>query len=160
MGTCYIMPFFGAFVADAFLGRYYTIARFSIIYVIIQGMALLTLSASVTGPRPACHRKDDCHATTVQSTVCFISLYSIALGTGGLKPFGADQFEEVHEVEKKHKSSFFNWFYFSINIGALIGSSVLVWVQMNIGWEWGFGLPTLAMAIAVGFFFLRHSSVP
>ncbi|KAL1541106.1 protein NRT1/ PTR FAMILY 8.1-like [Salvia divinorum] len=154
-GTCYITPLIGAFVADAYLGRYYTIATFSIIYVI--GMALLTLSASIPGLRPACHANDDCHATTMQSIVCFIALYLIALGTGGIKPcvssFGADQFEDTNEVEKKHKSSFFNWFYFSINIGALVASSVLVWVQMNVGWNWGFGIPAVAMAIAVVSFF-------
>lgn len=154
-GTCYITPLIGAFVADAYLGRYYTIAAFSIIYVI--GMTLLTLSASVPGLRPACPEKDNCHATTMQSTICFVALYLIALGTGGIKPcvssFGADQFEDTDEVEKKHKSSFFNWFYFSINIGALIAASVLVWIQMNVGWGWGFGIPAVAMAIAVAFFF-------
>lgn len=93
----------------------------------------------------------------MQSTICFVALYLIALGTGGIKPcvssFGADQFEDTDEVEKKHKSSFFNWFYFSINIGALIAASVLVWIQMNVGWGWGFGIPAVAMAIAVAFFF-------
>lgn len=154
-GTCYITPLIGAFVADAYLGRYGTIAAFSIIYII--GMTLLTLSAAVPGLRPACPEKDNCHATTMQSTICFVALYLIALGTGGIKPcvssFGADQFEDTDEVEKKHKSSFFNWFYFSINIGALIAASVLVWIQMNVGWGWGFGIPAVAMAIAVAFFF-------
>lgn len=120
-------------------------------------MTLLTLSAAVPGLRPACPEKDNCHATTMQSTICFVALYLIALGTGGIKPcvssFGADQFEDTDEVEKKHKSSFFNWFYFSINIGALIAASVLVWIQMNVGWGWGFGIPAVAMAIAVAFFF-------
>lgn len=81
----------------------------------------------------------------------------IALGTGGIKPcvssFGADQFDETDETERKKKSSFFNWFYFSINVGALIASSILVWIQMNVGWGWGFGVPAVAMAIAVVFFF-------
>lgn len=35
-GTCYITPLIGAFVADAYLGRYWTIACFSIIYVIVS----------------------------------------------------------------------------------------------------------------------------
>ncbi|KAM1353175.1 hypothetical protein ACFX2H_032690 [Malus domestica] len=32
-GTCNVTPFLGAFLADAYLGRYRTIAAFSIIYV-------------------------------------------------------------------------------------------------------------------------------
>ncbi|KAK2386808.1 protein NRT1/ PTR FAMILY 8.1 [Trifolium repens] len=154
-GTCYITPLIGAFVADSYLGRYWTIASFSIIYVI--GMTLLTLSASVSGIKPTCQGKENCHATDLQSVVCFIALYLIALGTGGIKPcvssYGADQFDDDDENEKKHKSSFFNWFYFSINIGALIASSLLVWIQDNVGWGWGFGIPAVAMAIAVVSFF-------
>ncbi|GFP80545.1 protein nrt1/ ptr family 8.1 [Phtheirospermum japonicum] len=154
-GTCYVMPLVGAFLADAYLGRYWTIASFSIIYVI--GMTLLTLSASVPGMRPTCHTKDECYATSSQTAICFVSLYLVALGTGGIKPcvssYGADQFDDADEVEKDHKSSFFNWFYFSINVGALIASSVLVYIQVNVGWGWGFGVPAVAMAIAVASFF-------
>lgn len=153
-GTCYITPLIGAFLADSYLGRYWTIASFSILYVF--GMTLLTLSASVKGLKPTCEN-DVCQATSSQTAVCFAALYIIALGTGGIKPcvssFGADQFDETDETEKKKKSSFFNWFYFSINVGALIASSVLVWIQMNVGWGWGFGIPAVAMAIAVVFFF-------
>ncbi|XVF08247.1 hypothetical protein REPUB_Repub06bG0210200 [Reevesia pubescens] len=153
-GTCYITPLIGAFLADAYLGRYWTIGSFSIIYVL--GMTLLTLSASVPGLKPSCNG-DVCHATEGQTAVFFVALYMIALGTGGIKPcvssFGADQFDETDDIEREKKSSFFNWFYFSINIGALIASSVLVWIQMNVGWGWGFGIPAVAMAIAVVFFF-------
>ncbi|KAI4342489.1 hypothetical protein MLD38_027116 [Melastoma candidum] len=153
-GTCYVTPLIGAFLADSYLGRYWTIATFSIIYVL--GMALLTLSASVPGLKPSCEG-DVCHATKSQIAACFAALYLIALGTGGIKPcvssFGADQFDDNDEYEKKKKSSFFNWFYLSINVGALIASSVLVWIQMNVGWGWGFGVPAVAMAIAVVFFF-------
>ncbi|XP_031276114.1 protein NRT1/ PTR FAMILY 8.1-like [Pistacia vera] len=153
-GTCYITPLIGAFLADSYLGRYWTIASFSILYVF--GMTLLTLTSSVTGLKPRCD-KDACHATMTQTAVTFTALYLIALGTGGIKPcvssFGADQFDETDDVERKKKSSFFNWFYLSINIGALIASSVLVWIQMNVGWGWGFGIPAAAMAIAVVFFF-------
>ncbi|GFZ01632.1 peptide transporter 1 [Actinidia rufa] len=154
-GTCYITSLIGAFLADAYLGRYWTIACFSIIYII--GMTLLTLSASVPGLKPTCYGKDDCNPTHTQSAICFLALYLIALGTGGIKPcvssYGADQFDDADEAEKKHKASFFNWFYFSINIGALIAGSVLVWIQDNVGWGWGFGIPAVAMAIAVVSFF-------
>ncbi|KAJ8749754.1 hypothetical protein K2173_012305 [Erythroxylum novogranatense] len=154
-GTCYITPLIGAFVADAYLGRFWTIACFSTIYVF--GMTLLAMSASVPGLKPRCYSENDCHPTDGQSALCFVALYLIALGTGGIKPcvssYGADQFDDTVEVEKRHKSSFFNWFYLSINVGALIASSVLVWVQNNVSWGWGFGIPAIAMAIAVVSFF-------
>ncbi|XP_019167897.1 PREDICTED: protein NRT1/ PTR FAMILY 8.2-like [Ipomoea nil] len=154
-GTCYIMPLVGAFLADAYLGRYWTIATFSIIYVI--GMTLMTLSATVPGISPTCIAHEKCTVTGRDTMVCFIALYLVALGTGGIKPcvssYGADQFDDTDEKERKHKSSFFNWFYFSINIGALVASSLIVWIQQEVSWGWGFGVPAVAMAMAVTFFF-------
>ncbi|KAL4285042.1 hypothetical protein GQ457_16G026590 [Hibiscus cannabinus] len=152
-GTCYFTPLIGAFVADAYLGRYWTTVIFSIIY--FSGMALLTLSSSIPGLKPSCNG-DVCHPTQGQVAAFFVALYLIALGSGGIKPcvssFGADQFDETDEVEREKKSSFYNWFYFSINIGGLIASSVLVWIQMNVGWDWGFGIPAAAMAVSIIFF--------
>ncbi|XP_039136279.1 LOW QUALITY PROTEIN: protein NRT1/ PTR FAMILY 8.1-like [Dioscorea cayenensis subsp. rotundata] len=154
-GTCYIMPLVGAFIADAYWGRYWTIASFMIVYIF--GLTLLTMTASVKGLKASCHG-GVCDPTNAQTAVVFVALYLIALGTGGIKPcvssFGADQFDDSDESEKRSKSSFFNWFYFSINVGALIAASVLVWIQMNVGWGWGFGIPAVAMAIAVVSFFL------
>ncbi|XP_016439915.1 protein NRT1/ PTR FAMILY 8.1-like [Nicotiana tabacum] len=154
-GTCYVTPLLGAFLADAYLGRYWTIAAFSIIYVF--GMTVLTLSASVHGLKPPCDDNNTCHPKGIQIGIFYLGLYLIALGTGGIKPcvssFGADQFDDSDETEKKKKSSFFNWFYFSINIGALVASTVLVWIQTNVGWGWGFGIPAVAMAVAVVSFF-------
>ncbi|XP_020694761.1 protein NRT1/ PTR FAMILY 8.1 [Dendrobium catenatum] len=154
-GTCYITPLLGAFVADAYWGRYRTIASFMIIYIF--GLVLLTMTASLKGLKPVCDG-GTCDPKGGQTAAVFVSLYLIALGTGGIKPcvssFGADQFDDSDESEKKSKTSFFNWFYFSINIGALVASSALVYIQTHVGWGWGFGIPAVAMAIAVVSFFI------
>ncbi|OEL32021.1 Protein NRT1/ PTR FAMILY 8.1 [Dichanthelium oligosanthes] len=155
-GTCYITPLLGAFLADAYLGRYWTIASFMTIYIF--GLALLTMTSSVKGLVPS--SCDDgngaCRPTEPQTAAVFVALYLIALGTGGIKPcvssFGADQFDENDEGERRSKTSFFNWFYFSINIGALVASSVMVYVQTHVGWGWGFGIPAVVMAVAVASF--------
>ncbi|KAI5069392.1 hypothetical protein GOP47_0015693, partial [Adiantum capillus-veneris] len=148
-GTCYISPFVGAFIADAYLGRYWTIACFSLIYFL--GMILLTLTAAIPSLRPS--SCSSCTATAGQLSVFYIGLYLIALGTGGIKPcvssFGADQFDNDDATERESMSSFFNWFYFSINIGAVISGSLLVYIQDNFSWAWGFGIPAAAMGIAV-----------
>nr|GMD46809.1 protein NRT1/ PTR FAMILY 8.3-like [Ipomoea batatas] len=156
-GTCYLTPLIGAFLADAYWGRYWTIAAFSTIYFI--GMCTLTLSASVPALRPAGCEGSVCpSATPAQNAVFFFGLYLIALGTGGIKPcvssFGADQFDDTDPTERPKKGSFFNWYYFSINIGALASSTIIVWIQENAGWGIGFGVPTLFMAIAIASFFL------
>ncbi|KAJ0494649.1 putative proton-dependent oligopeptide transporter family, PTR2 family proton/oligopeptide symporter [Helianthus annuus] len=125
-GTCYLTPLIGAVLADAYFGRYWTIAVFSIIYFI--GMCTLTLSASLPSLKP-------------DESFFFTGLYLIALGTGGSN-------------RRVSKGSFFNWFYFSINIGALISSSLIVWIQDNKGWGLGFGIPALFMGVAIISFFL------
>ncbi|XP_059649771.1 protein NRT1/ PTR FAMILY 8.3-like isoform X2 [Cornus florida] len=155
-GTCYLTPLIGAVLADACWGRYWTIAAFSTIYFI--GMCTLTLSASVPVFKPAECVDTVCpSATPAQYAVFFLGLYLIALGTGGIKPcvssFGADQFDDTDPKERVKKGSFFNWFYFSINIGALVSSSLIVWIQENAGWGLGFGIPALFMGIAILSFF-------
>ncbi|KAK8314394.1 hypothetical protein V6Z12_D01G168700 [Gossypium hirsutum] len=155
-GTCYLTPLIGAVLADAYWGRYWTIAAFSTIYFF--GMCTLTLSASIPALKPAeCVGSICPSATPAQYAVFFFGLYLIALGTGGIKPcvssFGADQFDDTDPNERVKKGSFFNWFYFSINIGALVSSSLLVWIQDNAGWGIGFGIPALFMGLAIGSFF-------
>ncbi|OIW18098.1 hypothetical protein TanjilG_01187 [Lupinus angustifolius] len=156
-GTCYLTPLIGAVLADAYWGRYWTIAGFSIIYLI--GMCILTLSASLPILKPIECLGSICPpATPPQYVVFFIGLYLIALGTGGIKScvssFGADQFDDTDSQERIKKGSFFNWFYFSVSIGGVISSTFLVWIQENVGWGLGFGIPTLFMGLAIVSFFL------
>ncbi|XP_016647684.1 PREDICTED: protein NRT1/ PTR FAMILY 8.3-like isoform X3 [Prunus mume] len=151
-GTCYITPLIGAILADTYWGRYWTIAGFTTVYLI--GMCTLTLSASVSALKPAeCVGSVCPSATTAQYAVFLTGLYLIALGTGGIKPciwpFGADQFDDTDPKERVKKGSYFNWFYFSQNIGAIIASSVLVWIQDNVGWGIGFGIPTALMGVCI-----------
>ncbi|KAI3431180.1 uncharacterized protein J3R85_007906 [Psidium guajava] len=121
-------------------------------------MCTLTLSATVPGLKPAECADSVCpSATAAQYAVFFLGLYLIALGTGGIKPcvssFGADQFDDTDPRERVKKGSFFNWFYFSINIGALVSSTFIVWIQDNMGWGLGFGIPALFMGVAIASFF-------
>ncbi|KAF9597109.1 hypothetical protein IFM89_015938 [Coptis chinensis] len=156
-GACYVSPLIGAVLADVYWGRYYTIAVFSSIYFV--GMCILTLSASVPAFRtPPCQDSICRPATPPERAIFFLGLYVIALGTGGIKPcvssFGADQFDDSIPVERVKRGSFFNWFYLCINIGALVSSIFLVWIQDNLGWSLGFAIPTVFMGIAIGSFYL------
>ena len=121
-------------------------------------MCTLTLSASILAFKPPeCVGSVCPSATPAQYAIFFSGLYLIAVGTGGIKPcvsaFGADQFDDTDPKERVKKGSFFNWFYFSINIGALISSTLIVWIQENDGWGLGFGIPALFMSIAIASFF-------
>ncbi|MCO5586673.1 hypothetical protein L7F22_040615 [Adiantum nelumboides] len=157
VGALYLTPFLGGFLADAYLGRFWAIFVFATIQVL--GMVVLTLSASLRSLRPvSCtSSQTTCHsAHGVQLAVLYVGLYLIALGNGGIKPnvssFGADQFDEHDPKEWKYMPSFFNWFYFIISIGSLISVTVFVYIQDNVGFAWGFGIPASLMAIAIVIF--------
>ncbi|KAI3464897.1 hypothetical protein Pfo_021560 [Paulownia fortunei] len=151
-GGAYVLTLLGAFVADAYLGRFLTIISFSCIYAV--GMVLLTLSGSIDSLRPPhCTKKPCIQASTAQTGFLYCALTLIALGTGGIKPcvssFGADQFDESDQSEAQKKYAFFNWFFFAINMGALFGITLLVYVQVELGWAWGFGIPTAAIIASI-----------
>ncbi|XP_070015256.1 protein NRT1/ PTR FAMILY 8.2-like [Nicotiana sylvestris] len=152
IGAAYVLTLLGAFLADAYFGRFLTIIIFSCIYFV--GMILLTLSASIDSLRPPlCTARPCIPATKGQTAFLYGALYLIALGTGGIKPcvstFGADQFDESDKKESQKKYAFFNWFFFAINMGALLGITLLVFVQQEKGWTWGFAVPTAAMFASI-----------
>lgn len=120
-------------------------------------MCALALSASVPALRPAECLGSTCPSSTfAQSAVFLFGLYLVALGTGGIKPcvlpFGADQFDDTNLKERVKKVSFFNWYYFAICSGVLVSSTFLVWIQDNVGWGLGFGVPAVFMGIAIVLF--------
>ena len=52
------------------------------------------------------------------------------------------------------KWDFFNWYYFSMGITILAALTVVVYVQENVVWDWGLGIPAIAMAIWIIAFFI------
>lgn len=130
-------------------------------------MCLLTLAVSLPALRPPhCTQDHNCQpASSLQRGIFFFALYTIAVGTGGTKPnistMGADQFDEFEPKERFHKLSFFNWWFFSIFFGTLFSNTFLIYIQDNVGWAVGYGLPTIGLAVSVLVFlvgspFYRH----
>ena len=85
-------------------------------------------------------------------------MYLIAVGAGGIKPcvssFGGDQFRDDSALERGWRSSFFNWFYFAINTGALLSATIVVWLMENVSSAAGFAVPTAAFGLSISAFVL------
>lgn len=99
-----------------------------------------------------------CSPPPLEEILFFFSLYLAGISESGHKPctqaFGADQFNSDDFEESKAKSSFFNWWYFGVCAGALVAISVVTYVQDNLSWALGFGIPCVAMVFALLVFLL------
>ena len=149
----YLSPLAGAYLAETVWGRYKTILVFCSIYCV--GMVLCTISA---------------HPEVRSAPLFFFGLFAcVALGSGGIKPnvvvLGADQFDPEIPTEKAQMESYFNYFYWSINIGATFSFGFLAYLAVNgmgaipqsYGFFVSFTIPTVAMAVAIWVFTLGSS---
>ncbi|KAG7592639.1 Proton-dependent oligopeptide transporter family [Arabidopsis thaliana x Arabidopsis arenosa] len=160
-GTASMLPVLGAFIADAYLGRYRTIVVASLIYIL--GLGLLTLSSILILMRISEQRNDASPKPLFWVNILFFcSLYLVAIGQGGHKPcvqaFGADQFDVEDPKERISRGSFFNWWFLSLSAGITLSIIVVVYVQDNVNWALGFGIPCLFMVMALALFLLGRKT--
>ena len=131
----------------------------------LQGLGFLTLSAVFPFSSTNCESATNslsCPPPLFQVILFFSSLYLVALAQGGHKPcvqaFGADQFDAGDLEERKAKSSFFNWWYFGLCSGTLAALTILSYIQDNLSWGLGFGIPCIAMSMALVVYLLGTMS--
>lgn len=93
-----------------------------------------------------------------QMLYLYTFLYITGFGAAGIRPcvssFGADQFDERSKDYKSHLDRFFNVFYLSVTIGAIIAFTAVVYIQMKLGWGSAFGSLAAAMGISNLVFFI------
>jgi peptide/histidine transporter 3/4 len=171
MGTSFLLTLVGGFISDSFITRFSTIVSFASAELL--GLLMLTLQAHFPAlTPPPCGGKQtrqNCeHPTVGQAVMLYTGLYMVAVGMGAVKAalpaHGADQFDDKDPTEKKLISHFFNWYFFSLCVGSLVAVTLIVWVQENVGWEWGFGLSTggifLALVVFVSGFLRYRNKIP
>ncbi|XWS54108.1 hypothetical protein CRYUN_Cryun10bG0060000 [Craigia yunnanensis] len=154
----------GGFLADAYLGRYWTIAIFTTIY--LAGLTGITLCATMKIFVP---NQDQCNQLSLVLGSCEPAkpwqmlyldtvLYITAFGAAGIRPcvssFGADQFDERSKDYKTLLDKFFNFFYLSVTIGAIVAFTLVVYIQIELGWGAAFGSLAIAMGISNMLFFV------
>jgi POT family proton-dependent oligopeptide transporter len=130
----YFLPLLGGWLADRWLGRYWTILSISLFYCLGHG-TLALFGTSRAG--------------------LFTGLALIAIGAGGIKPcvsaFVGDQFgpNQQHLLTKVYA-----WFYWAINLGAAAAFFIIPWIHIKAGYSWAFGVPGIAMGFATLIFWL------
>ncbi|KAF5186795.1 NRT1/ PTR FAMILY 6.2 [Thalictrum thalictroides] len=155
MGTSFLLCLVGGFLADTFLGRYKTIAIFALVQAVGIGILAVDTKLPQMQPPPCKNgTSETCEkANGFQMGNIYLSLYLIAIGTGGLKSsvsgFGTDQFDVKDEKEKNQMAYFFNRFMVCISGGALFAVTVLVYIQDEFGRSWGYGICSGVTFLAV-----------
>ncbi|KAI3694474.1 hypothetical protein L1987_77439 [Smallanthus sonchifolius] len=156
IGVTTLMPLFGGFLADAYLGRFFTVLLSSIVY--LMGLILLTMSSMISSLKPCANNGICLEPRKIHEIVYFVAIYLISAGTGGHKPslesFGADQFDDDHSEERKKKMSFFNWWNTALCAGVLLGVTLIVYVQDQVGWGQADIILTVVMVCSIVIFII------
>ncbi len=139
----YLTPFLGAFLADYLFGKYRIIIWLSLVYCLGH---LCLAFMGVIG----------------QAEVWLsFGLWLIIFGAGGIKPCVSAHVGDQFGPGNQHLlTRIFNWFYFSINLGAFVSSMLTPWLLEWYGPHVAFGVPGVLMLIAtVCFWAGRHRFV-
>uniref|UniRef100_A0A4W3HBG3 Solute carrier family 15 member 4 n=1 Tax=Callorhinchus milii TaxID=7868 RepID=A0A4W3HBG3_CALMI len=167
MGISYLVSPFGGWLADGCLGKFPAIALSMAVY--LAGMLLFPFLSCESTRSGLCgefssfpildRRCFDGNSTGTgecsfrRSSYCapvvYLGLVLVALGVGSLKanitPFGADQ---VKDRGQEATRRFFNWFYWSINLGAIVSLGGISYIQQNCSFLLGYIIPTVCLGVS------------
>lgn len=133
----YLTPIFGALLADLFFGKYRIIMVLSIVYCLGHGALALMGLAGEAG------------------TWLVAGLWLISIGSGGIKPcVSAHVGDQFGRFNRDLIPRIFNWFYWSINLGAFVSTLLTPWLLEWYGPHWAFGVPGFLMALATLVFWM------
>ncbi|CAA0830967.1 Protein NRT1/ PTR FAMILY 4.6 [Striga hermonthica] len=132
MGTAFLLALLGGFLSDAFFTTYQIYLASAVIEFL--GLVILAVQAHSSSLKPPrCSPTGQCEKVHGPKAAMLFLDESTPLG-------------------RKQRSTFFNYFVFSLSVGALIAVTLVVWIEDNKGWEWGFGISTLAILLSIPVF--------
>jgi POT family proton-dependent oligopeptide transporter len=163
---CYVVPLFGAYVADTYWGRFKTVCVS--VAIALVGHVILIVAAV-----PGVIEKSSAVGAFV------VALVVMGLGTGGFKanisPLVAEQYKRTKLFVITTKSGervivdpvlttsrIYMYFYLFINIGALIGQIGMTYAEKYVGFWLAYTLPTVfflicPIVLAAGYSRYTHS---
>ena len=133
VSAVYFMPLLGALISDIWLGKYRTILYFSILYCF--GFFALAVDQTRLG--------------------LGVGLILIAVGSGVIKPcVSANVGDQFGRTNKHLMAKIYNWFYFSVNLGAFASNLLCPVLLDRYGPRVAFGVPFIFMVFATIAFWL------
>ncbi len=133
IGACYFLPLIGGWIADNYIGKYWTIVSFSIPYIL--GHLVLGIESRV---------------------FVVIALALLAMGTGVTKPNISTlmglTYDQQRPGDEALRSDAFGIFYMAINIGAMISQVAMPSIRTHYSYAIAFAFPAALMFVAFLFF--------
>lgn len=161
LGASYLLAPVGGWLADVYLGRFRAIVLSLLLYLVAS--SLLPATAVSDGRRSFCGEMPESKlAPACPSPECvrpspspycaptlYVGLLLLALAASSVRSnltsFGADQ---VMDLGRHANRRFFNWFYWSINVGAVLSLLVVAFIQQNISFLMGYSIPVGCVGLA------------
>lgn len=134
LGMCYFLPLLGGYIADNFFGKYWTIVGFSLPYVAGQFLV------GIENPY-----------------LLVLSLGLLTMGTGVIKPnistLMGITYDQQRPGQERLRTTAFQAFYMSINIGAFLSQLLVPMVRDVTGsYLYAFLVPAVFMVVALAIF--------
>jgi len=126
------------YISDSYLGKYYTIAGFSVVNCC--GLVLMAIAARESS-----------------RIITLIGFALMVIGAGGTNPcmtaFGGDQFSDHSNVaQDRDIERFFMVYYLAQNFAAISGSFIFPLIRLHYGYFWGFFVAAICNFLALTVF--------
>ena len=147
-GFTWLMSTVGGLIGDTVSGRYNAIWGSLLIYA--YGAIILPVAALLSNHYENILKWDADYSRHFLRTIVLIALFIISVGEGAYKAniaaFGADQLTS-HDESVYRK--FFNYFYWSVNLGSLVAYSAIAYIQQIWGFFIGLSIPFVTLLLAL-----------
>jgi POT family proton-dependent oligopeptide transporter len=146
----YLMPVFGGFIADRYLGSRKAVTFGALLLVCGH------LGLALEGPQAMSAVQTAANQTTTEVSRdplflngFFFSLALIVTGVGFLKTNISALVGMLYAIDDPQRDSGFTIFYMGINIGGAAAPLLTGWLAFKYGWAWGFGLAGIGMLLGL-----------
>ncbi|KAL3716958.1 hypothetical protein ACJRO7_008522 [Eucalyptus globulus] len=156
-GTTNFATLIGAFLCDAYFGRFKTLAFCTVASYL--GLQVIQLTAAFKNLHPPeCGDNTTCVGPTASQMAFLYTGFGLLIcGAAGIRScnlaFGADQFNPGTESGKRGINSFFNWYFFTFTFAQMVSLTLIVYVQSNVSWAIGLLIPAILMLVSCAIFF-------
>jgi POT family proton-dependent oligopeptide transporter len=150
IAATYLTPLIGGYIADRYLGKYWTIVGFAVPYVAGNALMMYYL-----GPQDVMHLAS---GIVIPPAILLVALVILAFGSGVIKPnistLMGMTYDQQRPGQDQLRSTAFAMFYWAINVGSVISQTTMPRLRDHYGPNMAFLLPTVLMAIALVIFAL------